>query len=85
LHLTPFAQVLGAGIGTYAAYKSDRRLKKNIKKVGQLENGLNVYSFNYIWGQPAIGVMADEVEKVIPEAVMVDIDGFKAVDYGRVI
>ena len=65
---------------------SDRRLKTDIHLVGKLASGLNVYTFRYS-ASPAMvhmGVMADEVEKTIPEAVSHDQNGFKMVDYGRV-
>ncbi len=60
---------------------SDRSLKENIKPIGE-ENGFNVYEFNYITDPDVtyVGVMADEVELVKPEAVA-EIDGFKAVNY----
>lgn len=60
---------------------SDRRLKKEIKRLGTTTNGLPYYSFRYIWGgPPKIGLMADEVEKVNKGAVT-EIDGFKQVNY----
>lgn len=60
---------------------SDRRLKEDIQKVGKLDNGLYVYSYRYKAGGPVhIGVMADEVEKVKPEAVG-SIGGYKTVRY----
>ena len=63
---------------------SDRRLKKNIKRLGTSRNGLGVYSFNYIWDEkPTTGYMADEVEKLMPEAVG-NIMGFKTVNYAMV-
>jgi hypothetical protein len=58
---------------------SDRRLKQNIKKVGKLDNGLDVYSYT-MGGVPQIGLMADEVEKVKPEAVA-ELGGIKHVRY----
>ncbi len=65
-----------------AAIMSDRRLKKNISKVGEY-NGLNVYKYRYIWGGPMqIGVMAQEVIKKIPEAVL-EVGGWLAVDYSK--
>jgi hypothetical protein len=61
---------------------SDRRLKKNIKLIGEI-NGLNWYEFDYIWGGPRrIGVMAQEALKIIPEAVF-KIGEYLAVDYNR--
>jgi hypothetical protein len=79
----------GAMLGSAAIMApaaSDRRLKENIKKIGSLHNGLNVYEFNYI-GHPEmnVGVMADEVEQVMPEAVYTRPDGYKMVYYGMVL
>ena len=67
----------GAGIGMY----SDRRLKKNIVRIGTHALGIGLYTWDYIWGQPFTGVMADEVEKVMPEAVGTHPSGFKWVNY----
>ena len=74
---------LMAPAGTFSAF-SDRRLKRNIVKIGEYLNGLAKYSFTYIWGEKAIGAMADEVEKLIPEAVMTHPSGYKMVDYAMV-
>lgn len=64
---------------------SDRRLKRNIRRVGTADNGLGIYSYQYVWGGPTqIGYMADEVETVSPEAVITMPSGYKAVDYARV-
>lgn len=70
------------GAGAAMSLFSDRRLKDNIKKVGE-RNGFNIYEFTYK-GQPDkfIGVMAQEVAEVMPEAVS-EINGFMAVDYGK--
>ena len=40
-----------------------------------------IYSFEYLWGGEYIGVMADEVEGIIPEAVITLPSGYKMVDY----
>lgn len=77
------------GIGTVpaalmAGIPSDRRLKRNIQRIGKADNGLSIYSYTYIWGGPTqLGYMADEVEKVAPHAVG-EIDGFKTVNYGAI-
>jgi hypothetical protein len=64
---------------------SDRRLKFNVHVVGKLPSGLNVYEFQYVWGgERQIGVMAQEVQHVIPEAVSVAPNGYLMVDYGMV-
>jgi hypothetical protein len=66
-----------------AALASDIRLKENIKAVGS-KNGFNIYEFNYI-GDPQkySGVMAQEVEKVRPDAVTI-INGFLHVFYDAI-
>jgi hypothetical protein len=75
-----------AGIGGLLGLFSDRRLKENIKKVGKLDNGLDVYSYNYIWDKtPQIGLMADEVKKVNPEAVINHTSGFDMVVYDKAV
>lgn len=62
---------------------SDRRMKENIEHVGNTESGLNLYEFNYIGDidHRYRGVMADEVESVMPQAVQYDDMGFASVDY----
>ncbi len=76
---------IGKAAGTAAAVAglfSDRRLKRNIKPLG-VRDGLKWYSYNYVWGGPRHeGVMADEVQKVKPEAVTRHESGFLMVNYG---
>lgn len=69
---------------------SDVKLKTNIKKIKQLDNGINVYSWE--WNEigkkiakniPSIGVLAQEVQKIIPEAVMKHADGYLRVNYAH--
>jgi hypothetical protein len=70
-----------AGAGLSALTKSDRRAKKDIRRVGKLDNGLEVYAYRYKSGGPTvIGVMADEVRLVKPWAVT-PIDGVDHVQY----
>jgi hypothetical protein len=59
---------------------SDARLKEEIEPVGKLYDGQEVYKYKYI-GSPVwqIGLMAQDVEKVIPGAVT-DVNGWKAVN-----
>lgn len=66
-----------------AAMFSDRRLKSNIVKVGEFEDGLGQYEWTYIWGGPRqAGVMADEVARLRPWALGPEIAGFATVNYG---
>lgn len=74
-----------AGSAALAGLFSDRRLKKNVSKIGELSNGLNLYEYEYIWGGGRkVGVMADEVKAVLPSAVF-NVGGFDAVDYNKVL
>jgi hypothetical protein len=82
-----------AGAGAYYYRGSDIRTKENIELVGRLPNGLALYEFEYkpefkdrkLFGHGRHrGVMAHDVEKVIPEAVMTLEDGYKVVDYSKV-
>lgn len=75
---------LGAVGSAVGGKVSDRRLKREIEPIGELR-GLPLYSYKYIWSdEPQIGFMADEVEKVMPEAVG-NVGGYKTVDYGMVL
>lgn len=68
--------------GGFAAL-SDVRLKENVRKIGE-RNGYNLYEFNYIGQEPRYkGVLAQEVEKINPEAVS-EVNGFKAVNYDAI-
>lgn len=76
----------GFGVG------SDLSIKENICKIGTLVNGLNLYKYEYkqpykdVWGHgEQIGVIAQEVEKLIPEAVGIHADGYKVVNYSMVM
>jgi hypothetical protein len=72
-------QLGGAAIGA-----SDRRLKRDIKRVGTMANGLPVYEYRYVWGRKRhIGVMAQDVLKAGIDAVVRHWTGFLMVDYGK--
>lgn len=72
-----------AGAGIYALL-SDRRYKTDIEQIGVTPGGHRWYRYRYV-GRPGLheGVMAQEVERTVPEAV-IDVDGVKYVDYSRV-
>lgn len=64
---------------------SDMTVKRDILKVGQLDNGLNLYRFKYLWSEKEfVGVMAQEVQEVIPEAVFRTPEGLLNVNYDMV-
>lgn len=82
-----YNQVMGGlfGTGAAAVYKySDRRLKSNVRRVGTADNGLPLYVYT-IDGQREIGVLADEVRQIRPDAVKTMPNGFDAVDYARAL
>jgi hypothetical protein len=63
---------------------SDRRLKTDIVQVGTLRAGIPLYRFRYIGRDEVhVGVMAQDVLPVVPEAVVTDASGFMRVDYRR--
>ena len=80
---------IAGGIGTAAGgagglskiFTSDRRLKSNIVKVGVHPLNIGIYEYD-IGGERQRGVMADEVEQVLPDAVVTRKDGYKMVNYG---
>lgn len=70
-----------AAVGAIAF--SDRRLKRDITRIGTADNGLPIYRFHYIWDDRwMIGFMADEVQGRFPDAVY-EIGGYLAVDYEK--
>jgi hypothetical protein len=79
---------VGKFIGTVAGgamMMSDRRLKKNITNIGETFAGVPLYTFEYLWSdEKQVGVMADEVEKVFPHAVVSLASGYKMVNYSQV-
>ena len=67
---------------------SDRMTKENIVKIGVHPLGIGLYLFDYkpeyrgLSGHGRqFGVIADEVETVMPEAVSLHVDGYKMVNY----
>ena len=76
----------GAKVGTpgFSNIFSDQRLKRNIVKLGTRPDGLGVYEFEYIWGGGRqIGLMAQEVQGVYPDAVG-EAGGYLTVNYSKV-
>jgi len=63
---------------------SDRRAKFDIVKLADDPRGFGIYSFRYIFNpvQRQIGVMAQEVASIVPEAVTRLASGLLAVNYG---
>jgi hypothetical protein len=74
---------------------SDRRFKENIKPIASaLEKVTKLQGVTFTWNandypgkffteDPQVGLIAQDVEAVLPEAVLTDNDGFKSVTYDK--
>jgi len=76
------------GAPTNKKTTSDRRAKEAIVAIGRHATGVCLYLFRYrpefrpLMGPATyLGVMADEVETIVPAAVSTDADGYRQVDY----
>ncbi len=86
------ASMMAEGVGQSMVgtmMTSERALKENISRIGTHPLGIGLYLFDYKPGHRGrsgpgrrFGVMADEVEAVLPQAVSVGPLGYKVVDYG---
>jgi len=88
---TTVASIDSTGISAPAFYyTSDRRLKNNIRPIAEslakIQELDGVY-FNWVADQsPSIGLIAQDVEKIFPEAVATNPEtGLKSIDYGKLI
>lgn len=78
----PFNAMQGLGALGSLFTKSDARLKENIVPIG-VRNGHVFYEWNYIGGDAIYrGVMAQDL--IDTDAVVMEPDGFYAVDYAKV-
>jgi hypothetical protein len=76
----------GGGFRGGGGYRrSDLRLKHDVVRLGALDNGIGFYRFVYNGGEKAfVGVMAQEVQAVMPEAVWRATDGYLRISYDKV-
>ena len=59
-------------------------MKHDVVLLGHLDNGLGYYRFSYLGSDKAyVGVIAQEVQTVRPDAVARGSDGYLQVFYGR--
>jgi hypothetical protein len=85
--------VTGTVRATSFIYSSDRRLKQDIAPISDpLIKISQLMGVSFVWksgtpkaGEHDVGVIAQDVEKVVPEAVQTDASGYKAVDYARLV
>jgi hypothetical protein len=88
-------QACAAGSSCAPGACSDRRFKQNITPIASaLEKVTKLQGVNFIWNtkdyprrffteEPQIGLIAQDVEMVIPEVVLTDREGFKSVTYDK--
>jgi hypothetical protein len=71
----------GATMNAAGSFFSDVRLKEDIERIGTHDTGIGIYKYRYKGSDvPQIGVLAQEVEQVMPEAVG-EVAGFKTVNW----
>ena len=64
--------------------RSDVALKHHIVLLGRLDDGLGFYRFSYNGSDKAyVGVIAQEVQTIMPDAVVRGPDGYLRVFYGK--
>lgn len=77
----PLMNILGGGMAGLGLLFSDIDLKENVEKVGELDDGQKIYTYNYKGDNtPQLGLIAQEVLEHAPEAVH-NVGGYLAVDY----
>ena len=90
---SPLSQAAGLGSMIAGAVgASDVELKENIRRIGDYDNNLGWYEWDWndkakeigIEAEPTAGFLAQEVLEVEPEAVTIK-DGYYAVDYARLM
>ncbi|MCL4427105.1 tail fiber domain-containing protein, partial [Patescibacteria group bacterium] len=84
-----------SGDGSYAVANawntfSDRRFKKNINPIPPttaLQDVLSLQGVTFNWikdNQPSIGFIAQDVQKIVPQIVSADQQGYLSVDYSKI-
>jgi len=91
--INPSTDTIRATGNIISYYSSDRRLKDNLKpieKASEKISKISGYEFN--WNDKAVdfeghdvGVIAQEIEEVLPEVVTERRDGYKAVQYEKIV
>ena len=88
-------QACSAGSGCKPGSCSDRRFKQNITPIGYaLDKVSRLQGVNFTWNRTAfparnfragkeIGLIAQDVESVVPEVVLTDAEGYKSITYDK--
>jgi hypothetical protein len=93
-HLDSTGDAIRAAGDVVAYYSSDKRLKDNIIKIdGALDKVNAIGGYTFEWneeshkqtGSEDVGVIAQEVEEIFPEIVQTRSNGYKAVQYEKLV
>tara|TARA_R100000935_G_scaffold56415_1_gene87907 strand:- start:57 stop:923 length:867 start_codon:yes stop_codon:yes gene_type:complete len=82
--LAATAGMVSAGLnaaGSAMSPTSDRKLKKNINKIGESPSGLNIYSFKYKDTKHGEGLFQGVMSDEVPQEAVGTRDGHDTVDY----
>ena len=86
LQFNPATGTLSATIFTSLSDKTQKTNIKPIEKSIELVKQLEGVRYDWINNQkPSIGVIAQDIEKVLPEVVETNNDGLKSVSYGNIV
>jgi hypothetical protein len=59
-------------------------VKRDIVEIGHHANGIGLYRYRYLWSDTAyVGVLAQEVAQILPDAVALGADGYLRVNYAH--
>lgn len=71
------------GVGAFFSGLSDRRLKRDVSRIGTRLDGIPIYAWRYLWDDALRGgPMAQDVQALYPEAVF-EVGGFLAINHAR--
>jgi hypothetical protein len=74
----------GLSLPPPSLFASDSRLKEAVVPLKQLANGVELYRFRYKGDSEVyVGVIAQQVARLMPRAVLRGDDGYLRVDYER--
>jgi hypothetical protein len=86
LQYNPSSGTLFATVFTSLSDKNKKTNIRNIYNSIEIVKQLNGVRFDWVEdGKPSIGVIAQDIEKVLPEVVQTNEDGMKTVSYGNII
>jgi hypothetical protein len=93
IYCNPFTDTIFANGDVVAFAASDRRLKDNIKPISDALDKINqIGGYEFDWNDKQItyeghdiGVIAQEIEAILPELVNTRENGYKAVKYDKLV